>query len=179
MKTVSCCYDAFAVNGQVPVLVVSGRGHEENRLVALELGADDFLTKPFSPRELLLRIEHCLNRVGPKDQPVEWTFGGWRLNVSKRQLHNPAGESVKLTRGEFEVLLALLMANGAVMSRQHLTDRLPTRADPHPNTLTVLLSRLRRKLDMGETGESILETVPGIGYRLRIPASASPSTSER
>ncbi|MBK5963489.1 hypothetical protein CCR95_05140 [Thiocystis minor] len=168
----------FRRQWKVPVIVVSGRDADENRLVALELGADDFLTKPFSPRELLLRVEHCLKRIAPQDQPVEWAFGGWLLNVPRRQLSNPAGVPVKLTRGEFEVLHALLAAKGSVVPRRRLTDLLPTRADPHPNTLTVLLSRLRRKLDAGETEDSILETAPGIGYRLRIRARESLIASE-
>lgn len=148
----------------MPVMVVSGRSQDEDRVAALELGADDFLIKPFSPPELLLRIEHCLKRAPPGEQAVEWRFAGWRLNVSMRQLFDPAGAPVKLTRGEFELLHALLRAEGAVLSRQRLMDLLPTRADPHPNTLTVLLSRLRRKL--GAPGAPILETLPGVGYRL-------------
>jgi two-component system, OmpR family, response regulator len=158
----------------MPVMVVSGRSQDDCRVAALELGADDFLIKPFSPPELLLRIEHCLKRAQPADRMVEWRFAGWRLNVAMRRLLDPAGAVVKLTRGEFELLHALLLADGAVVSRQRLMDLLPTRTDPHPNTLTVLMSRLRRKLDEPDaTGESILETVPGVGYRLRIGAGVS------
>ena len=157
------------------VVVLSGRDDAESRLAALELGADEVLTKPFSPRELLLRlarlVERPAGRPGGAPAPV-LCFGGWQLDLSGRHLWSPLGTEVCLSRGEFELLRALAEARGAVVARSRLEDLLPTRGDPHPGTLTVLMHRLRRKLAVDRADAPALETLPGIGYRLRPEAAA-------
>ena len=164
------------------MVVVSGRCDGESRLAALELGADEVLTKPFNPRELLLRLARLMDRPAdrpggaPTQAPV-WRFGGWTLDAVGHHLRDPRGTEVPLSRGEFELLRALAGAQGAVVTRSRLEDLLPSRGDPHPGTLSVLIHRLRRKLGREPEDTPALETVSGIGYRLRLPVMAGRSAA--
>lgn len=162
------------------VVVLTARCDAESRLAALELGADEVLTKPFTPRELLLRLARLVDRpaAGPGGAPAPvLCFGGWQLDVPGRHLSSPLGAEVSLSRSEFELLRALADARGAVVARSRLEDLLPTRGAPHPSTLSVLMHRLRRKLTLEPADAPALETVSGIGYRLRLPVTARISTS--
>jgi len=163
------------------VVVISGRADDENRLAALELGADEVLSKPFMPQELLLRLERLMGRRAEVAQQRQRTgpaglaalhFGGWTLDTASHQVRSPDGAVLKLSRGEYELLKALAAAQGAMVTRATLTDLLPTRGDYNPNTLTVLIHRVRRKLGRDADGTQLVETVPGLGYRLRPQAAA-------
>ena len=177
----------FRPQWEAAVIVVTSREDSENRLAALELGADDILIKPFVPQELLLRINGLLvrqmNRTGRLDAPDAdrsatdsvLPFGDWTLDLRQRQVLNPSGVELRLSRGEFELLRTLVVARGGVVTRADLADRLPSRGDPNPNTVTVLMHRLRQKLSQGADNSVVLETVSGIGYRLRTTDAAAPA----
>lgn len=147
----------------VPVLVVTCRPGDQLR--ALELGADDFVCKPYDPRELLARIRNLLRRCGRPSQPL--AMGAYRLDPQGRRLLDPDGAEVALTRGEFDLLEALCAARGRVLSRGYLADVLNPEGDGGGRSVDVLVSRLRRKLADDPRRPGLLQTVPGVGYRLR------------
>ncbi|MBP2303186.1 two-component system torCAD operon response regulator TorR [Azospirillum picis] len=151
----------------LPVIFVTGRDDEIDRVVGLELGADDYVTKPFSPRELLARVRTVLrrssdsSRVGQQRQ-----FAGWTVDLTQRSLTSPRGEEVRLTRGEFDLLAALLRHPGQVLSRDVLLDAVSHRdVGPNDRTVDVLVARLRRKIEVDPADPQLIVTEHGIGYR--------------
>lgn len=160
--------------GDVPVFVLSARRDEQSRLTALELGADDYLTKPFLARELILRMGNFLSRQWrPAGRPGDAVaVGAWRLFSAERTLCDSEGRSVALTAGESDILTALANASGRTVSREQLADALSGSIEgSSPDTVTVLIYRLRKKL-LWLAGEdareqaSVIVTVPGLGYRV-------------
>jgi two-component system OmpR family response regulator len=154
----------------VPVIILSARGDEVDRIVGLEVGADDYLPKPFNPRELLARITAVLRRYRGQAQPADirmkraLRFAGWKLDTLKRELTDPNGIVVDLSTGEYELLLALLEAPQRVLSREYLLEASRLRPlDSFDRAVDVQVFRLRRKL--GDSGE-LIKTVRGIGYLL-------------
>ncbi|MBS0334895.1 MAG: response regulator [Proteobacteria bacterium] len=153
---------------EVPVLMVTAKADDVDRVVGLELGADDYLAKPFNPRELVARVRAILRRTRdahkPASTPAEvYRFAGWTLDAGSRRLENAAGETVELTGGEFDLLLVFLTHGQRVLNREQLLDWTRGRsAAPFDRTIDVQLSRLRRKL--GRDGPSIIRTVRGGGY---------------
>ena len=154
---------------RVGVIMVTGRSDEVDRVVALEMGADDYVTKPFNMRELLARSKNLLART--VEQRLTDTserikrFSGWTLNMNLRRLISPDGEEVSLTRGEFELLSALVSRPGHVMTRDNLLDDLNHREwDPNDRTVDVLIGRLRRKIEADPKKPSLIMTVHGVGY---------------
>ena len=154
---------------EVPVLIVTAKGDDIDRVIGLELGADDYLPKPFNPRELLARVRAILRRTRDAHRPAVtapaeiFRFAGWTLDAGSRRLENTAGESVELTGGEFDLLLVFLTHAQRVLNREQLLDWTRGRsATPFDRTIDVQLSRLRRKL--GDDGASIIRTVRGGGY---------------
>ncbi|MBB4630959.1 response regulator [Sphingosinicella soli] len=156
--------------GDVAVLMVTAKGDDIDRIIGLEIGADDYLAKPFNPRELVARVRAVLrrtrdtNRVSVAAQPSErYRFDGWTLDVGTRALNAPAGV-VDLTGGEFDLLLAFVTHPQRVLNRDQLLDWTRGRsAGPFDRAIDVQLSRLRRKLaDHG--GEMLIKTVRGGGY---------------
>jgi len=149
----------------IPVLVVTCR--PADRLLALELGADDFVEKPYDPRELLARIQNLLRRCGearPQMQPI----GDFRLDAPGRRLLDHAGAEIPLTRGEFDLLAALLEARGRVLTRADLTEIVsPDGSTVCSRSVDTLVSRLRRKLADDPKRPALLQTVPGVGYRVQ------------
>lgn len=152
----------------VPVIMLTAKGEETDRIVGLEVGADDYLPKPFNPRELLARINAVLRRVrstehgAPERAGRSFLFGGWRLDIMKRELTNPAGVVVDLSTGEYDLLLAFLEAPQRALSREFLLDAARNRAmDAFDRSIDVQVSRLRRKLD--GPGD-LIKTVRGAGY---------------
>lgn len=153
-----------------PVIFISARGSEEDRVVGLELGADDYLAKPFSTRELIARIGAVLRRHS--NQPVgnarpetkELLFQGWKLSTARRELRSPSGAIVDLTGAEFDLLNVFLGQPQRVIGRERLIELSRTRlADSSDRSVDVLVSRLRRKLStLG--GKAPIKTVRGIGY---------------
>ena len=155
-----------------PVFVVSGRREDASRLAALELSANDYITKPFNARELELRIRnflHCHVEPNGSGQPPEsHRLRGWTVVPAHRMIYHDSGATATLTRGEMELLCALLSGAGAVLSRDRLLDALCRAVGgASPETLTVLVSRLRAKLAAGGEGKDLIVTVHGVGYRLQ------------
>lgn len=159
----------------VPIIIVSAKGSETDRVVGLELGADDYLPKPFSTRELVARVRAVLRRpplhrrAGEESGTME--FAGWTLSLPRRELRSPTGASVELTGAEFDLLAALCENPQRVIARERLIELSRTRlGDSSDRSVDVLVSRLRRKL--GEDGEPTpIVTVRGIGYMLNVPVN--------
>jgi DNA-binding response OmpR family regulator len=154
----------------IGIIILTGRGDTIDRIVGLEMGADDYLPKPFHLRELLARIKSVLRRVHARtsDQPTAVRsrahFAGWYLDLSRRELQSPSGTQVRLTTGEFDLLAALVNNANKVLSRDRLLDLTRHReAGPFDRTIDVLVGRLRRKL--GDTeNPTLIKTVRGAGY---------------
>jgi two-component system OmpR family response regulator len=159
----------------VPIIMLTAMGEEMDRIVGLELGADDYIPKPFSPRELLARIRAVLRRVQDRDEAGAATggslrFGGWVLEPGRRRLLNPDGVEVALTAGEYDLLLAMVERPNRVLTRDMLLDLLRGRqAGPFDRAIDVAVSRLRRKLEDDGRNAQLIKTVRGGGYVLASP----------
>ncbi|WP_363796839.1 response regulator transcription factor [Lysobacter firmicutimachus] len=155
-----------------PVIVVSGRGEAVERVVGLELGADDYVAKPFDLRELLARIRSVLRRAAPAPAPAAGhclEFGGFRLDLPARRLSDAAGQEVALTTGEFELLRALAERPREVLSRDQLMNRVHGRdAGPFDRAIDVGIGRLRRKIETDPAAPQLIKSVRGAGYVLAV-----------
>src|ERR1700760_4391927 len=158
---------------EVPIVMLTAMGDETDRIIGLELGADDYLAKPFNPRELLARIRAVLRRAGEThDKRPEQTsrpvrFSGWTLEPARRRLLNPDEVEVPLTGGEYDLLFALLERANRVLTRDMLLDLLRGRqAGPFDRAIDVAVSRLRRKLEDDGRKAQLIKTVRGGGYVL-------------
>jgi DNA-binding response OmpR family regulator len=153
-----------------PVIIVTGRGDSVDRIVGLELGADDYVTKPFELRELLARIRSVLRRAGehPRQAPprsVVYLFAGYRLELHSRTLTAPAGEPVPLTSGEYELLRVLVTHANRVLSRDELMNQLYGRdSGPYDRAVDVQIGRLRRKIEPDPAAPTLIKSVRGAGY---------------
>jgi DNA-binding response OmpR family regulator len=154
---------------EVPIIFISARGGEADRVVGLELGADDYLAKPFGTRELIARIRAVLRRVGAERTPTDMReneahFDGWAVNFPRRELRSPSGAVVELTGAEFDLLGSFISHPQRVIARERLIELSRTRlGDASDRSIDVLVSRLRRKLSTEEKPAPIT-TVRGIGY---------------
>ncbi|HET8997366.1 MAG TPA: response regulator [Acetobacteraceae bacterium] len=157
----------------VPIVMLTAMGEETDRIIGLELGADDYVPKPFNPRELLARIRAVLRRAG--DAPAArheagsrpLRFADWTLEPARRRLLNPEGAEVALTGGEYDLLLALAERPNRVLTRDMLLDLLRGRqAGPFDRAIDVAISRLRRKLEDDGRNAQLIKTVRGGGYVL-------------
>ena len=150
-----------------PVIMLSAMGEEKDRIVGLELGADDYLAKPCNPRELLARVRAVLRRPREEaetDAPHTLRFAGWRLDLVRRELTRPDGMMVGLSGGEFSLLRALVERPGRVLTRDQLLEAARgVEADVFDRAMDVQISRLRKKLDDG-SGVDLIQTVRGEGY---------------
>jgi two-component system torCAD operon response regulator TorR len=154
---------------QMGIILVTARSDDVDRIVGLEIGADDYVTKPFNYRELLARVKNLLRRTSmlpvAQEAKPEKRFEGWTLHLNKRQLSSPSGERVKLTRVEFELLAMFVGSPNVVLSRDRLLSRLTHRAwDPGDRTVDVLVGRLRHKIEPDRTEPELIVTVHGEGY---------------
>ncbi len=151
----------------VPVVMLTAKGEEVDRIIGLEVGADDYLPKPFNPRELLARVNAVLRRTAtgpqlPSARLRGFGFAGWTLDMPKRELTNPAGIVVDLSTGEYDLLVTFLEAPQRVLSRDYLLDAARNRSlEPFDRAIDVQVSRLRRKI--GDSGD-LIKTVRGAGY---------------
>ena len=156
---------------QLPIIMLTARGEDVDRIVGLELGADDYIAKPFNPRELLGRIKAVLRRSAhaPRDPSPDdvrgFSFGGWRLDTVSRTLANEEGREVALSGAEYRLLAVLLGSGNRVLTRAQLTELLRGRdADPFDRSIDVRVSRLRQILGDDARAPQIIKTVYGEGY---------------
>jgi two-component system, OmpR family, response regulator len=164
----------------VGIIILTGRGETVDRIIGLEMGADDYLPKPFHLRELLARVKSVLRRVssraGDRTPPTRSTarFLGWTLDLSSRELRSPAGREVRLTTGEFDLLAAFVNNANQVLSRDRLLDLARNReAGPFDRTIDVQVGRLRRKLEDDPQQPAMIKTVRGSGYIFTPPVEIS------
>lgn len=158
-------------HSDVPIIMLTGRDDLTNRVVGLEVGADDYIAKPFHLREVLARVRSVLRRrrpappgaAAPPGELVE--FEGWRLDVGRRQLLSPAGTEVALTTGEFDMLVALVRHPGRVMTREVLMDLTRGRGrETFDRTIDAQIARLRKKVEGGGAASQLIKSVRGVGY---------------
>jgi two-component system, OmpR family, response regulator len=164
-------------SSDVPVIIITGHRRDEiDRVVGLELGADDYLTKPFSLRELLARVRAVLRRFdagrsAPAREPGRgrWRFSGWQLDRRTRRLTDPDGAPVALTKGEYALLIAFLDAPQRPLSREHLLQATRVHEDVFDRSIDVQILRLRRKLERDPSAPRMIQTERGIGYVFALP----------
>lgn len=160
----------------IPIIMLTAMGDEADRIIGLELGADDYMAKPFNPRELLARIHAVLHRSQRKQMTESHRvkkivqFGGWTLNLIHRQLLNPQHAEVSLTSKEYDLLLALIDYAPQIVTRETLSEILyGHQLSSTDRTIDVTLSRLRRKLQDNSRQSKIIKTVHRGGYLLALP----------
>jgi DNA-binding response OmpR family regulator len=159
-------------SSDVPVIIVTGHRRDEiDRVVGLELGADDYVTKPFNLRELLARVRAIIRRLesarawsASKPERGGYGFSGWRLNLRTRRLTDPNGADVALTKGEYALLVAFLNAPQRPLSREHLLQATRVHEDVFDRSIDVQILRLRRKLKQYASASQIIQTERGVGY---------------
>jgi DNA-binding response OmpR family regulator len=174
--------DGFALarnirqTSKVPIIMLTGQSHEVDRVLGLELGADDYLTKPFSPRELLARIKAVLRRyeAGAQSEAEAkprreteirfYKFAGWELSTGTRKLISPAGVRVELTNGEFALLVTFLKSPKRVLSRDQLLESSRLHDDIYDRSIDVQILRLRRKIEQDPNEPKLIRTERGAGY---------------
>ncbi|WP_230473406.1 response regulator [Dyella choica] len=159
---------------QGPVIIVTGRGDSVDRVVGLELGADDYVTKPFDLRELLARVRSVLRRSSPPSptrMPVpnsasrRFAFDGYVLDTQSHGLFGPHGESIDLTTGEFALLRVLVEHANKVLSRDQLMTHMHGRdAGPYDRSIDVQIGRLRRKIELDPASPQRIKSIRGAGY---------------
>jgi len=156
----------------VGIIILTGRGEIVDRIIGLEMGADDYLPKPFHLRELLARVKSVLRRASFSSTENQAAlarsrarFAGWNLDLSSRELFSPSGKEVRLTTGEFDLLAAFVNNANQVLTRDRLLDLARNReAGPFDRTIDVQVGRLRRKLEDDPQRPTMIKTVRGTGY---------------
>jgi len=160
-------------SSSIPILMLTAKGSETDRIVGLEMGADDYVAKPFSPAELLARVRALIRRS--RMTPIERntsgrhtiTFCGWQLDTTRRELRNPDGVIIDLSAGEYDLLMTFLEAPNRILDRDYLIEvtrkRTPAGFD---RSIDVQISRLRRKIESPESSETLIKTIRGAGYML-------------
>ncbi len=162
-----------------PVIMLTALGDTVDRIVGLEVGADDYLAKPFDPRELVSRIRAVLRRAGSGDDSASlaartYRFDGWCLDRVARSLTDKSGNTVEIGGAEFRLLETLLSSPGNIFSRTELIEELRGRtADPFDRSIDVRVSQLRRLLGDDARKPAIIKTVYGEGYTVGVPVEAS------
>jgi len=168
--------DGFAIARRLrdkldlPIIMLTGRGDEADRVQGLEMGADDYVTKPFSQRELLARIHAVLRRTESKrlarraDKVRAYRFAGWELNTGLRRLKSPDGRTVEVTNSEYALLVAFLRAPQRVLSRDALLESSRLHDDIYDRSIDVQILRLRRKIEEKPNEPALIRTERGAGY---------------
>ncbi len=157
------------INSDVGIILVTSKQEQIDRLLGLESGADDYVTKPFDPRELLSRSRNLIRRVQLQQSQRKRNhirnFGEWRLDLNKRELTSPDGEPIQLSAGEYQLLLAFMEKAGEVMDRDELMNRIRNREwFPDDRYIDVLVGQLRKKLGERASTARIIATIHGTGY---------------
>jgi two-component system OmpR family response regulator len=155
----------------IPVIMLTAKGEDTDRIVGLEVGADDYLPKPFNPRELLARIRAVLRRANTKQAGEVTrggrliTFGDWTLDTLRREVTNASGVAVDLSGGEYDVLIAFVEHPNRILTRDQLLELARNRTASHfDRSIDVQISRIRRKLEAGGSSPPLIKTVRGAGY---------------
>lgn len=163
---------SLRTESNVPIIMLTAKGDEIDRVVGLELGADDYIAKPFASRELTARIRAVLRRAqgvagGLKDRARHYLFDRWRLDIRSRELTRDDNVTMPLSTGEFDLLVALVERPQRVLSRDQLLDLTRSRAPgAFDRSIDTQVSRLRRKIERDPNDPSIIKTVWGGGYML-------------
>ena len=160
-----------ARQSQTPIIMLTARGEDIDRILGLEMGADDYLAKPFNPRELLARINAVLRRqaaaftASATEGATVLAFAGWRIDCRLRELRNPEGAHVAMTSAEFDLLRTFCERPGRVLSRDSLLDLTQGRnAGSFERSIDVLVSRIRRKIEPDPQAATMIKTVRSGGY---------------
>lgn len=155
----------------VGIILVTVKSDDVDRIVGLELGADDYVTKPFNTRELFARSKNLIRRVaaagrdGGRTERRSIQFDGWCLDLLRHELLRPDGRQVPLTEGEYKILVALASRSGRILSREQLLDVINHRSwDPADRTVDVMIGKIRKKIEDGKTDAKLIKTVRGAGY---------------
>jgi DNA-binding response OmpR family regulator len=153
----------------IPIVMLTGKGDAIDRIVGLELGADDYLAKPFELRELVARIRAVLRRAAVSEQPAptgyRYTFEGWTFDVGRRSLTKDGGEVQELTTSEFNMLAAFVKRPHRVLSRDEIMDLLKGHDwSPLDRSIDNLVARLRKKIEVDPDHPCLIKTVRGVGY---------------
>lgn len=165
-------------DGAPPIIMLTAKNDEIDRILGLEMGADDYVAKPFAPRELLARIRAVLRRSGaqrPVDGNQRLSFDRFLIDMDARQVFDTEGAALSLTSGEFDLLACFVRRPRRVLSRDQILDQLRGRgAEPFDRTVDMLVSRLRRKLSAAGSEPEIISTVRNSGYLLTSVVRALP-----
>jgi two-component system torCAD operon response regulator TorR len=156
-------------SSEVGIILVTGKDEQIDRIVGLESGADDYVTKPFDLRELLSRVKNLNWRVKAQEKQKEKgfkrSFAGWSLDLNKRELTTPEALAQPLSAGEFHLLLALIESSGKVMTRDQLMNKIRNREwYPDDRYIDVLVGQVRRKFREHSPGTTFISTIHGTGY---------------
>lgn len=181
---------SFRMQHEMPLIMLSGKDNTFDKVVCLEIGADDYVTKPFEPRELVARIRTVLRRYGRQESVPEsesesesesgtrdelWRFAGWCLDATTQSLTSPDGTPVRLTEREFSVLAALVSRSGRILSREQILDLVSHRRwSPYDRSIDVLVAKLRHKLKVPAADGELIRTVRGTGYMFVPTPGAQP-----
>ena len=163
----------------IPIIMLTALGEDTDRIVGLEMGADDYLPKPFNPRELLARIKAVLRRGKDETAPIRppgrmLSFDGWTVDTTKRELRNPESDLITLTAGEYDLLLAFVERPQRVLNRDQLLDLTRGReAGPFDRSVDVQLSRLRKKIEPDPKDPTFIKTVRGGGYMFTLSVTVA------
>lgn len=167
-----------SASSDIPIIIVTAKGEDVDKIVGLEMGADDYLVKPFNPRELLARIRAVLRRAEPQargnDYSAKQTFHflGWRMSLLAREVVSPTGTKVAMTGAEFDLLHAFCENPNRVLTRDQLINMTHGRtAGPFERSIDVLVSRLRQKLEKDPKSPFMIQTVRSEGYMLSAPVT--------
>lgn len=160
--------ESQSAQARIPIIMLTAAGEETDRIVGLEIGADDYVPKPFNPRELLARIRAVLRRAGTEPPPIAGggilQFDRWRIELGPRRVIGPAGDT-ELSSGEYDLLVALAERPHRVLSREQLLDLTRGRmAQPFDRSIDVQIGRLRRKVEADPKDPKLITTVRGGGY---------------
>jgi two-component system, OmpR family, response regulator len=165
----------IAANEGPPVILLTAKSEETDRIIGLEIGADDYVVKPFSPRELVARVKVVLRRLEAGSRPIRsdgegFAFSGWTLKTNEQALYDPEGVLVTLSSGEYRMLEALVARAGQVLNRDQLLDLTRGReGGPFDRAIDNQVSRLRRKIEIDPKDPQHIKTIWGGGYRFCSP----------
>ena len=175
--------EELRARSEVPIIITDALRYEEEQVQALEKGADDYLTKPFSNRELHARVRVVLRRhrfqlaLACAELPVDrYRFGDWILNCHSRRLSHLSGARITLGNRQYALLVAFLKAPLRPLSREYLIEAMRPAPDLFDRSIDAQVSRLRRKLAIGSDGQSLIQTEHGVGYTFAATVHAIPST---